>query len=299
MPEFVFLNGRIVPADQALVSVFDAGFTHAAGLFETLRAYDGKVMRLDDHLDRLIHSAAQLGLQMPASMEAGLPSSKGDLRRAAYEVLQANRLRDARLRLTITPGSVPRPGQSMEHPAPPSVLITAGPVQPYPAELYRHGMRVAICPYKQNRFDPLAGHKTLAYLPRLLAMKEAAARKCNEALWFTTDNHLAEGSICNVFIVRDGALSTPPLDTPVLPGVVRKAVIELSRENDIALTEEPILIETLLTASEVFLTGSVLEIMPVTFIERHQVGEGVPGPTTVRLADLYRHLVAKECAPDA
>jgi len=288
--EWVFLNGHVVPAEEATISVFDAGFAHAAGLFETLRAYRGKVMRLDDHVDRLVKSAATLGLQMPIDKDL--------IRRGVSDVLQVNELVDARLRIVVTPGGIPRPGQPDEHPTPPTLLITAGAVRPYPPELYKSGMRVCICPYKQNRLDPLAGHKTLGYFSRLMAMKDAAERRCNESLWFTTENRLAEGSVCNVFLVHEGTILTPPLDTPVLPGTVRKAVIELARDSHIPIEERPIDIEMLLAAKEVFLTGSVLEIMPVTSIEKHQVGEGAPGEATQRMAKLYQELVARECGAE-
>jgi branched-chain amino acid aminotransferase len=283
----VFLNGRIVPASEARVSVFDAGFTHAAGLFETLRAYCGRIMRPTDHFERLLHSAAALGLQINADRET--------LERAVTAVLEANRLREARLRLVVTPGNVPRPGEPAMGPIETTIIATAGQVQPYPADLYRHGMRVCICPYKQSKLNPVAGHKTLDYLPRLLAMRDAAGRKCHEALWFNTENQLAEGSICNAFVVQGEAIVTPPLDTPVLPGTVRRAVIELARADGIGLEEKAIDINVLLAATEVFLTGSVLEIMPVTAIERHQIGAGVPGKVTERLRELYAKLVAKEC----
>jgi len=287
MDEQVFLNGRIVPAAEARVSVFDAGFTHAAGLFETLRAYGGRVMRLTEHVERLAHSAATLEMQIEvdaAAIELGIE-----------QVLAANGLRDARVRWVMTPGDVPRPGRAITTPTPGTSLITATQVRAYPPDLYARGMRVCICPYKQNRLDPLAGHKTLAYLPRLLAMKDAAQRKCNESLWFTTENLLAEGSVCNCFIVKDGTLATPPVETPILPGIVRKVVIELAAGEGMAVEQRPIDINALLAADEVFLTGSVLEIMPVTSIEKHVVGKGRPGEVTEHLRRLYRQQVAKEC----
>lgn len=296
--EFVFLNDRLVPAEEATVSVFDAGFTHAAGLFETMRAYNGHVLRLEQHLDRLIRSAATLELQMPAAIEAQVPSSQNDLKTAILSVLEANKLRDARLRLVITPGDVPRPGQSLEHRPPPTVLITASPLQPYPGTYYRGGMRVTICPYKISRTDPLAGHKTLAYLPRLLAMKDAADRGCQESLWFTTENFLAEGSVCNVFIISGGTIMTPPADTPILPGITRAIVMELSREGGAAVEERKIDINMLLAAEEVFLTGSIMEIMPVTSIEKHMVGDGSVGPLTQKVMELFRSFINKECGTD-
>lgn len=287
MDEQVFLNGRIVPAVEASVSAFDAGLTHAAGLFETLRAYNGRVMRLYEHVRRLADSAAMLELQIDvdeAAIEDGIA-----------QLLRANRLTDARLRWVMTPGDVPRPGQTLTGPIPQTTLITATDVQGYPSELYEQGMRVCICPYKQNRLDPMAGHKTLAYLPRLLAMKDAAQRHCNEALWFTTDNMLAEGSVSNVFIVKGETLFTPPIKTPVLPGVVRGVIIELAEAEGIPIEQRSIDIDTLLEADEVFLTGSVLEVMPVTAIEKHIVGEGTPGGMAKRLARLYKAQVEKEC----
>jgi branched-chain amino acid aminotransferase len=287
MPDYVYLNGEIVEAREARVSAFDAGFSHAAGLFETMRAYHGRVMRLADHLDRLFASAAKLEMQISIAREA--------MEDAVGDVLAANVLREARIRLVVTPGEVPRPGQS-DSPGPrPTLLVTAEAVRPYPRDLYQNGMRVCLCPYRQNRQDPLAGHKTLAYLPRLMAMREAAARRCNESLWFTTDHHLAEGSVCNVFIASGGTLRTPPLDTPILPGTVRRAVIELAGEAGIPCEEGAIDVDALLAAGEVFLTGSVLEVMPVTAIEKHTVGDGLPGPLTKRLQQLYQDLVQREC----
>jgi len=287
MNDLVCLNGKIVPASEARVSVFDAGFTHAAGLFETLRAYNGRIMRFADHANRLLASAKALHMRLAVNADL----LEGGIR----AVLEANDLKEARVRMTVTPGQIPKPSQGVEEAQAPTVVITAEPVRMYPPEMYEQGMRVCICPYKQNKLDPLAGHKTLAYLPRLLAMKEAAEKRCSEALWFNTENQLAEGSICNVFTVQKGTLVTPPLDTPVLPGTVRQAVLGLARTRGVQTEERPIDINGLLGAEEVFLTGSVLEVMPVTSIERHEVGQGKPGELTRQLRSWYAELVREEC----
>ena len=287
MEEQVYLNGEIIPANEARISILDAGLTHGAGLFETLRVYGGRAMRFEDHMKRLSRSAATLDLQIEVDRDA--------IARGIEDVLAANDLQDARLRITLTAGTMARVEQQHGELPKPTTLIAACPVQGYPQELYRRGMRVCICPYKQSRLDPVAGHKTLAYLPRLMAVKEAAERKCHESLWFTTDNLLAEGSVCNVFIVAHGVIATPPHSTPILPGIVRKAVIELAEQSGIPFEERPIDINALLAAQEVFLTGSVLEIMPVTAIEKHKVGGGAPGEMTKRMRRLYADLVAKEC----
>jgi D-amino acid aminotransferase len=287
MSEWVYLNDGLVPADEARISVFDAGLTHAAGLFETMRVYRGKAFRLGDHLDRMAKSAAVLEMQ--------LSIDRARIEGAVSDLLLANGLQEARLRLTVTAGNIPRPGMPADGPQSPTVVLTATPPLTHPPDLYKHGMRVCICPYRVNRADPLAGHKTLAYLPRLLAMKDAAGKKCHEALWFNTDNQLAEASVCNVFIVHDGKLMTPPVDTPILPGILRKAVLEMVSGEGVAVEERAIDIETLLAAKEVFLTGSITEIMPVTAIEKHQVGEGAPGEVTGRLRAALARLVEKEC----
>lgn len=284
MKDLVYLNGEIIPAAEAKVSVFDAGFINAVGLFETLLATNGRVFRLGEHTKRLLDSAATLDIAVPTTKEA--------LEEATLALLAAADRKEARVRITVTPGQVPRENAE---PTGPTVLIATDDVRRYPPLLYQQGMRVCICPYKQNRHDPVAGHKTLAYLPRLISMKYAADLKCHEALWFTTENRLAEGSICNVFILHEGVLKTPPLETPVLPGVTRKAVLEIAASTGIETSECAIDIETLLTAEEVFLTGSVLRLMPVAAIERHEVGRGVPGETTRKLATLYDQLIEKEC----
>ncbi|MCB9852985.1 MAG: aminotransferase class IV [Phycisphaerales bacterium] len=287
MSEHVYLNGHIVPAESATISVFDGGFTHAAGLWETMRAYNGRIMRFGEHIDRLNRSARILEISVSLdaeSIDAGIT-----------ELLAANNLEEARVRVVATPGSIPRPGAETQVQTGPTTLITATPPSRYPPELYKTGFRVCISPYRQSRLDPVAGHKTLAYLPRLLSMKDAAERRCNESLWFTTENLLAEGAVCNVFIVKSDSIATPPLDTPVLPGATRHAVIDLARENGIVCEEKAIDIDILLGADEVFLTGSVLEIMPVTAIEKHQVGKGEPGEMTKRISSLYGELVEREC----
>ncbi|MBX3396924.1 MAG: aminotransferase class IV family protein [Phycisphaerae bacterium] len=287
MSDLIYLNGEIVPAAEARISAFDAGLNHAAGLFETMRSYGGRVMRLNEHVKRMSNSADALEMLIRVD-----PDEIAD---GIRRLLAANSLQDARIRMVATPGEVPRPGRLEVKPGSQTLIISASQVQPYPPLLYAQGMRVCISDYRQNRQDPIAGHKTLAYMPRLIALKEAADRECHEALWFTTDNLLAEGCVCNVFVVHDGVISTPPLDTPILPGATRNAIIELSRENGMSMHERPIDIDVLLAADEVFLTGSVLEVMPVTFIEKHRVGEGVPGARTREIQGLYKRLVAKEC----
>lgn len=212
----VFLNNRLTDMEQAGVSVTDTGFLYGAGLFETMRSRGGAVFRLQDHLDRLLLSAAALSIAHSYD--------KPYISRAIDEVLQANQLKDARLRLTLTGG----PLAESEDQRKPTLLITAAEFHPYPADYYTTGALVVLCPFRQNTTDPTCGHKTTSYYPRLLALNLARQRQAAEALWFTTDNLLAEGCVSNVFLVKESVLYTPSAQTPVLPGIARKTVLQLA-----------------------------------------------------------------------
>lgn len=279
------MNKRLVSADRARVSVFDAAFQHGVGLFETVRAYDGQVFRLEDHLDRLSSSARDLGLVLDRDAK--------QFGKAIGRVLKANQLTDARIRLTVTGGSV-RLGIHTGAQGPPTVLITAGPMQPYQQDYYLKGMTVLVSDYRVSPQDPVARHKTICYLPRLAALKVAQQAQVGEAIWFTTDGYVAEGCISNMFMVRGEKLQTPSLELPILPGITRKVVLELAGRDGIEVQEGKFSLEQLLAAEEVFLTNSIMEIMPVTNIERHVVGSGQVGPVTGKMMQGYKQLVCQE-----
>lgn len=286
MSEFVFFNDRLVDVEDARVSIYDAGLLHGVGLFETMRSYNGVVFRLEDHLERLYGSAKALGIQV---------TQKQDEIAGWVEVLlEANGLLEARLRLTLTRGNIK--DVDPDNPPPSLMFITAGPMVGYPEGYYKKGMTVVVSDYKQNPADPVAGHKTTNYFSRLLALQEAQQKQAGEALWFTPSNYLAEGCISNVFLVKDDKLLTPPLDTPVLGGIARKVVLELVQENEIEFEERQLDIKDLLGAKEVFLTNSIMELMPVCRIERHAVGEDKPGAIYKKLHELYREMVREETA---
>jgi len=276
----VFLNGRIVPEDQATVSVADAGFLHGASVFSTALAHQGVVFRLDRHLSRMLDTARMIGLRTDATREG--------LAAATAELLAANRLAEARVRITLSPGSV--------HGAETTTLITASPLPAYPPEWYDKGIGVVVSSLRQGSGPPIYGCKTGCYLPRIIARREAAEKGFDEALWFTEDHRLAEACACNVFLVLGGEVLTPPTDTPVLPGVVREAVIELCGSLDIPCRDDRALaIRELLAAEEVFLTSSCAGIRPVVRVERHAVGSEKPGPVTRRIIQAYRELLDREC----
>jgi len=287
MNELVFLNGEIVEAAAARLPVSDAGLSHGAGLFETVRVYNANPFKLDDHLRRMRHSGKKLGI--------AVPWDDAEITRAVSRILQANELREARLRITVTPGDL-RAGLAAEDGIPPAtLLITAQKFEAYSAEYYRKGMTVCVSSYKQNKHDPTTGHKTVSYFPRLLALREAHGKQCGEALWFTTDNQVAEGCVSNVFVISKDKLRTPPLDTPVLPGIARAVTLQCAAARKIEVVEEPLTINDLLEAEEVFLTNTIMEILPVCRVERHPVSDETVGDFTRTLREAYFEVVQQEC----
>ena len=281
--EKVFLNDKLVDIDKAHISVTDSGFLYGAGLFETMRSYNGVVFSLKDHLDRLFFSARRLSINNTYDRKF--------ITEAIYKVLKANKLSDARLRLTLTGGPMSESDEQRKA----TLLITATKLQPYPAEFYKNGALVVLCPFKQNPNDPTYGLKTTSYFSRIIALEQARSKRAAEALWFTTDNRLAEGCISNVFLVKDSVLYTPPIETPVLAGVARKTVCQIALKNSIKLVEKDLYISGLLGADEVFLTNVIMQIMPVRKIEKHIVGEGQTGPMTKRLIKYFDEFVKSEC----
>ncbi|MFP3937082.1 MAG: aminotransferase class IV [Phycisphaerae bacterium] len=289
MSENVYLNGNVIPRGEAKVSAFDAGLLHGASAFTTMLARAGRVFRLQRHLHRLMHTVSVLDLRTDATAE--------NLEKAVYQLLSANELSDARVRVTLTPGAVGRMGEG-EQDEPPTTLITAEPLPEYPSEWYEKGIGVVISPFKQLAGDPAFGFKTGCYMPRVLARKEAAAKGYDEALWFTTENLLAEACFCNVFLVREGEVRTPPVGTPVLPGVVREAVIELCEQLDLPCdADAPLTIDDVLAAEEIFLTSSTAGIRPVARVEKHPVGDDKPGVIARKLMEAYEQLLVSECGP--
>ncbi len=291
MPQ-LWLNNEFVDEPDASISVRDTGLLHAAGVFTTMKALGGRVIRSDAHLARLRNSCDAMAIP--------LPYDDGTLADAMTELLERNGFPDARMRLTITRGSARAEGAFL-----PTVLLTATELQPYPQTLYERGMTVTVVDdQKLNPYDAQAGHKTLNYLSRLLALRSANTRSAGEALWFDVHNYLQSGSISNVFIVKDGVITTPPTNLEmqdpqvnsvipyprscVLPGVTRQAVIDAARDEGIELQTRAIDIKTLLAADEVFLTNSLMDVMPVCRIERQAIGNELPGKITLTIAQQLR-----------
>jgi branched-chain amino acid aminotransferase len=284
-PELMYVSGCFVPPREATVSALDAGLLVGAGLFETLRTYGGKPFRLDRHLARLRASGQILRIFVK--------ESDADIAAILARLVQTNGVPDARVRLTATRGPLTDPLEDDAAP-PATLLVTAGPMTPYPQEFYERGATAVVSDIRANETDPVVYHKTTGYMRNMLALRDAHRARAAEALLFNTRHRLAEGAISNVFVVREGRLETPPVEDGLLPGVTRQAVLELAAELDVPAEQRSLTIHALLEAGEVFLTNSIMEVMPVGRIEAHEVGDGKPGPITRRLAQAYKDLVARE-----
>jgi branched-chain amino acid aminotransferase len=282
MENLVYVNGRFVPREEASVPAFDRSFLYGDGLFETIRAYGGAPFLLDEHLDRLRHSAAELRIAA---------SEKDALVGAVRALIEKNGLADAYVRLTLSRGThagalVP------DDPPDPTVVVEARPLHPYPAALYERGAAVIVSSLKHDSASPVRRHKTTSYLTGILARSEAKERGADEALLLDHDGIVAEGATSNLFCLRDGRLVTPPLGLNILPGITRGAVLRLAREANLPVDERPFGLEELGSAAEVFLTNSLMELMPVRAIDAHTV-PAVPGPATRALANAYRALTPR------
>jgi branched-chain amino acid aminotransferase len=274
----VWLDGRFVEGGDARVGFFDAGFQHGIGLFETMLARDGAVLRLEAHLERLAASARELRLFDPLRIEP--------LAEAVHATLAANGMRDARIRITLSAGDMGRPFAGAPAPMP-TVAVHVQPPTRYPDELFEQGVAVTVCEDRVQAMDRFAGHKTLMYWPRIAAVQRAGEAGCAESLWFTVDGKLASGSVSSVFLVKDGAIRVPfargeepagARRAPVLPGCTRAAVLMWAEARSVAVERAALAIDDVLAADEVFLTNSSWGVMPVVRVERHEVGGGRPGP---------------------
>ncbi len=278
----IFLNGSLVPQDEAKVSVLDRGFLYGDGVFETLRAYSGKIFRLNDHINRLFGSANALFIKH---------NFTGDyLKDVLYKTLRGNNLKDAYLRLTITRGQS-NPGLDIEDCSDPTITIIAREFSGYTEDLYRRGISAAIVNTRRIPASALNPEiKSLNFLNNIMARVEARRVDVSEAIMLSTEGYVAEGTVSNIFIVKDGVVKTPPLSVGILNGVTRSVVIGLAQKNNIPLKEQQFRTEELYSADECFVTSTLYEVMPVTSINNKPVGNGHPGEFTQTMLRLFQKL---------
>ncbi|HUV05859.1 MAG TPA: aminotransferase class IV [Armatimonadota bacterium] len=271
----VYINGRLIPADEAAVSAFDRGFLYGDGVYETLRVYAGKPFMLDAHLRRMAHGCSVVGLAPPETKE---------IEEGVRLVLEANGLTDAYLRITVTRGATGRLWSDMAL-SKPTLLVIAKPLVPRD---FGKGLRLVVSRYRTDERSPLSGVKQTGILPKILARAEAQRMGADDALFLDTRGFVAEATSSNVFWVRDGKLVTPSLACGILAGITRQVVMEIAHEQGVGVVEGEFALGELRTADEMFLTSSTWEIAPVRSLDDMEFPEA-PGPVTKGLLELYRH----------
>ena len=278
----IFIDGKYYSERDAKISVFDHGLLYGDGIFEGIRAYHGRVFRLEEHIDRLFCSAKAILLQ--------IPMSHAQIMRAVVETCRANKIRDGYIRLVVTRG-IGTLGLNPKSCKRPSVIVIADKIQLYPPALYQRGLDIITVPTTRNLHSALnPAIKSLNYLNNILAKIEANNGGCEEAVMLNAEGFVAECTGDNLFIVKNGALFTPPLSAGALYGITRQTVIELAEEAGLKVSEPNLTRYDLFNADECFLTGTGAEIVPVVKIDGRVIGTGKPGRLTRRLEDAYHAL---------
>jgi len=289
MAAAVYVNGRITSKAEAMISVYDHGYLYGDGVFEGIRVYDGRVFKLEEHLDRLYSSARQIMLSIPLDREA--------MREAILHTVRATGLREAYIRPVISRGPGDLGIDPRKCPAP-TVIIIVDAIQLYPREAYERGLRMITATVRRPAPDALNGRiKSLNYLNNILARIEANQAGVDEALMLTADGYVCECSADNLFVVAGGQVWTPAPHLGLLQGVTRDVVLELARDLGIPAAERVFTLYDVYAAEECFLTGTGAELGPVVEIDGRQIGTGLPGPVTARLVAAFRDLARRTGTP--
>ncbi|GAW92571.1 branched-chain-amino-acid transaminase [Calderihabitans maritimus] len=278
----IYFDGKYVPEEEAKVSVFDHGLLYGDGVFEGIRAYNGRVFKLKEHLKRLYESARCIQLNIGLTEE--------EMEEVVLETLRRNNLRDGYIRLVVTRGRGDLGLDPRKCPKP-LVFCIASKIQLYPEELYQKGLEVVTVPTRRNVPEALNPRiKSLNYLNNILAKIEANLAGVPEAIMLNNEGYVAEATGDNVFIVKNGVLITPPPHVGILEGITRNTVMELARKRGIPVEERVFTRLDLFIADECFLTGTAAEIIPVVKVDGRVIGNGEPGEITTALIKDFREL---------
>ena len=278
---YVFLNNKIVPEANAVVSVYDHGFLYGDGIYETMRAYDGIVFMFEKHLERLARSASFLKLNIP---------EKQYIRDAVYKTLSANELSNAYIRVTVSRGKGPI-GLDIDLCREPTFIVISEKFRQYPESCYQEGTRLILAKTRRNLAEAVNPKiKSLNFLNNILAKIEAKEKGAYEAVMLNSDGFIAEGTTSNIFFVNENTLCTPSSDAGILDGITRDTVINVSKKNGIEVKEGMFYPADLLSSTEVFFTNTTAEVMPVSCVEDVRFGIG---EITQALRRLYRKEVEK------
>lgn len=285
----VYLNGSFVPKDQAKVSVFDHGYLYGDGVFEGIRAYAGRIFRLEEHIDRLYDSAQAICLNVPLT--------RPEMAEVCAQTCARNGIEDGYIRLVVSrgEGSLGLDPQSAKEA---NVVCIASQIQLYPEEFIEKGLRLVTAATRRSYGEVLAPQvKSCNYLPNIMACLEARNAGAHEAICMSREGYVAECTGDNIFIVKDGILKTPHHGVGILRGITRKAVLEIAADLDIPAEETFLNRWDVYSADEIFVTGTAAELVPVTDVDARTIGDGVQGPMTRRLREAFHRLVRSEGYP--
>ena len=278
----VFINGKQYDKEDAKISVYDHGLLYGDGVFEGMRSYGGKVFKLREHLDRLWDSAKAIWLE--------IPMSKDEVGPAGHEILKGNGIADGSTSRARTRGAGSL-GLDPNRTSDPQVIVIADRITLYPQEFYDNGLEIVTVSTLRNHPAALSPRiKSLNYLNNIMAKLEGLQAGCVEALMLNHKGEIAECTGDNIFLVRDGVLSTPSVESGILEGITRGVVIDLARNAGITVREVPLTKHDVYIAHECFLTGSAAEVVPVVKVDKRIIGSGEPGPMTRELNARFREL---------
>ena len=278
----IYIDGKYYDEKNAKISVFDHGLLYGDGIFEGIRAYNSRVFRLREHIDRLFDSAKAILLEIPISHAA--------MMKAVVDTCRKNKLRDGYIRLIVTRGKGTL-GLNPNRCKKPSIIVIADKIQLYPPELYERGMAIVTVATTRNLSNAVnPAIKSLNYLNNILAKIEANNAGVEEAIMLNSEGFVAECTGDNIFILKGGRMMTPPLSAGALYGITRGVVMDMAREASIPVSEPNLTRYDLFVADECFLTGTGAELIPVTKIDGRVIGTGKPGPVTKSLVKNYHAL---------
>ena len=285
----IYINGEYFSKEDAKISVFDHGLLYGDGVFEGIRVYNGRIFKLEEHLNRLRESAQYIMLKLPISLE--------EITKATVETVRKNNLKNGYIRLILTRGSGSL-GLNPYKCSSPQLIIIADTIALYPEELYDKGMKIITVPTQRNMSEAVSPRvKSLNYLNNILAKIEAINCGFEEAVMLNKYGFVAECTGDNIFIIKDNILLTPPAYMGALEGITRNTIMELATENKISVKQRVMSRHDLFCSDECFLTGSAAEVIPVICIDGREIGNGKPGATTLKLKSLFNKYTSKTGYP--
>ena len=288
---YVYLNGSFVNEAEARISVFDHGFLYGDGVFEGIRAYNGRIFCIDEHIERLYESAESIMIKIPLSRK--------EMKNAIIETVRRNDLKDAYIRPVVSRGKGAL-GLDPRVCAEPTIVIIVDAETRHPEDMHvepisQQGIKVITTAWRRNGPDILSPRiKSTNYLNNILAKLQANAVGAQDAIFLNEQGYVCELTGDNLFIIKNARVITPPLWLGVLDGITRREILRVAAEKGFETAEEPLTLHDLYTGDECFCTATRIEVLPIVWIDGRQIGDGMPGPITIKLMQAYIELAKRE-----